>query len=60
MPIKFYCTKCMKPVFECECPDLEQRFNDRFWKSALYDQAMAAVDENIKRREQLVHERKAV
>jgi hypothetical protein len=30
----------------CHCPDLEERFKERFWGTAIYDEAMAAVEEN--------------
>jgi hypothetical protein len=41
--IPFFCNKCGKDIKYCACPDLEQRYHDRFWRSAIFDAAMEAV-----------------
>jgi hypothetical protein len=49
-PIKFYCSQCQESLDNCDCPDLEERFKARFWKSSIYNEAMAAVSEALKKR----------
>jgi hypothetical protein len=43
--LKFYCDVCKKDLDNCQCPDLEQRFEERFAGSCLYKEAMTAVEE---------------
>jgi hypothetical protein len=50
--INFHDTKCDhrlvtdNPSERCHCPDLEERFKERFWGTAIEKEAMAAVEEN--------------
>jgi hypothetical protein len=42
--VKFHCDTCKKELDRCQCPDLEQRFKERFWGSVLEKQAEEAVE----------------
>jgi hypothetical protein len=42
--LKFFCMECNKGLDECQCPDLEERFKERFAGSCIEKTAMAAVE----------------
>jgi hypothetical protein len=42
--LKFYCDVCKKDLDKCQCPDLEERFKERFAGSCLEKEVMAAVE----------------